>query len=69
MPDITGKKDNSSKRGVPEQQAQQRREDAEARTAEYQALTPEEKLARLEQRPGDSRRERARIAAQSGRKK
>lgn len=39
-----------------------RREQAEKRQAVYDSLTTEEKLARLDQRPGESKRERARLA-------
>lgn len=37
------------------------REEAEARQAVYDSLTREEKLERIEARPGESRRERERI--------
>lgn len=39
-----------------------KREHAEARQREYDALTTEQKLARLDSRPGESKRERARLA-------
>lgn len=39
-----------------------RRTQAEQRQAAYDSLSEEEKLARLDQRPGESRRERARLA-------
>lgn len=38
-----------------------KREQAEARQKLYDALSTEEKLARLDQRPGESKRERARL--------
>ena len=41
-----GPKDNSRKRGVPQQQKEQRRKDAQERQAKYAALPFEEKLAR-----------------------
>ena len=42
-------------------QKARRREQAEKRQAIYDNLTTEEKLARLDQRPGESKCERARL--------
>lgn len=38
------------------------RKQAEMRQVEYDALTPEQKIALLNKRPGESARERARLA-------
>lgn len=40
---------------------QRRRDEADVRDAEYHALSREDKLARLDDRPGSSARERARL--------
>ena len=42
---------------------EQRREDTERRQAEYDNLTLDEKIARAESRPGESRRELSRLRA------
>ena len=44
---------------------ERKREEAQARQAAYDALSPLEKLERIGARPGESRRERARIEAVS----
>jgi Spy/CpxP family protein refolding chaperone len=41
-------KNNSNKKGIPDQLKAARRAEAEARNAEYAKLTPEQKLARLD---------------------
>lgn len=58
----TGKKDNSSKSGRQAIHLERKRTSAQERQAEYAALTTEEKLARIATRPGESKRERARLA-------
>ena len=57
----TGKKDNSRKSGVGARRREIRRERALVRQEEYAALTTEEKLARIESRPGGSKKEKARL--------
>lgn len=42
---------------------EQRRVDAERRQAEYDALSLDEKIARAESRPGESKRELSRLRA------
>lgn len=54
------KKDNS-KSGDAARKLIAKREAAEARQAAYDQLTNEQKLARVEQRPGTSRREKAKL--------
>lgn len=58
---IQGKKQNNEKSGEAVRHQQEKRERAEARQAEYNSLSKEEKLARLAERPGQSKKERARL--------
>lgn len=59
----SGKKDNSAKSGDAARRQIEKREQAEARRATYLALTLDEKLQMIEERPGNSRREKARLLA------
>jgi Spy/CpxP family protein refolding chaperone len=49
-----------------EDRRKQRREEAEVRQAEYDALTPEQKVARVKTRPGNNKRELIRLNAYEG---
>ena len=49
------------KRANQRHRRQRRREEAEIRQAEYDALTIEQKIARAKGRPGDSRKEIKRL--------
>ena len=40
---------------------EQKREEAQERQAAYDKLSPEDRLARIETRPGESKRERAKL--------
>jgi len=51
------------KRGIDEQQKAQRKLEAETRQAEYNKLTPQEKLARLDAGGFTASKQRAKLAA------
>lgn len=57
-----GRKDNS-KSGKAARHLEEKHEAAVLRQAAYDALTTEEKLARIALRPGKSKKERARLQA------
>lgn len=59
----TGKKDNSHKSGKHARRQEEKRLQAEERQEVYEALTTDEKLRTIQERPGDSRRETARLLA------
>lgn len=61
----TGKpKNNSNKKGVPEQLKAARRTEAEARNAEYAKLTPAQKLAKLDAGGFAATKQRAKLVLQ-----
>jgi len=57
----TGKKQNHDKSGAAARHQEEKRLAAEERQAAYAALTTEEKLARIAERPGSSTKEKARL--------
>jgi len=60
----TGVKDNSRKKGVLTQEATRRREEAQIRQSEYNKLTPEQKLAKLDAGGFRAERQRAKLTQQ-----
>ena len=50
--------------GQQRQHRERLRQEAEERQAAYDALTPQEKMSKLRERPGNSLRERERLIAQ-----
>ena len=55
------KKDNSKRKGIPQMKLVQRRQDDIGRQEAYNSLTTKQKLALLDSRPGESKKERMRI--------
>lgn len=56
-----GKKDNSRKTGEGARRQKERYERALERQAAYDALSTEEKLALIDSRPGESKKERVKL--------
>lgn len=56
----TGRKKGSNQ-GIAKARQEARRERAGIRQAEYDAMTDEQKRAKIEAAPGDSKRQRARL--------
>lgn len=58
---VQSKKENNNKSGKAERHQAEKRLHAEERQAAYDALTTEEKLAKIATRPGNSAKEKAKL--------
>lgn len=61
QPERDGHKDSSNKSGKGARKLALKREAALGRQADYADLSTEDKLTRINQRPGNSRRERSKL--------
>jgi hypothetical protein len=57
----TTRKDNSRRKGIPKAKQDQRRFEAGVRQEYYNSLTTTQKLEQIASRPGESKKEKARL--------